>query len=249
MRRMNPMMAERYLWDRFLFQVRESRIIPEGGKLLDVGTGHNTTTLEMFGDVYDVTPSDINVGDWNTHIPGMIQMDAEHPPGEFAESWDGIMLSEVLEHVGNPMGVLNYAYQMLRWGGVLIITTPFMYRIHESDPHDPETSEPGLKDFWRFTPNGMALLLDRTMFDNYWVGRLVEGDRTDFPAWECPMGIVAWAQKRPLEYKDKGFVHPVQEPEDSWFPELPADWREQQTRMAEEYGKVMADVRQQMEPV
>lgn len=243
------MMSERFLWDRFLFRIRVSGMIPEGGTILDVGTGQNTTICEMFGDKWEVTPSDINVGDWNSHIPDIIRLDAESLASKFQLKWDAVVLSELLEHVGNPMGVMQQCYEALKWGGLLVVSTPFLYRIHEFDSVDPETAEPGLKDYWRFTPSGMALLFDRTFFDDYWVGRLVTGDKTTFPEWQCPVGIVAWATKRNIEKDGEMFSHPFQTPENAWNPELPPDWREQQTRMAQKYERRIADAGKQVEPV
>jgi len=205
------MMAERWLWDRFLFQVRESSLIAEGGKILDVGTGINTTTLEMFGDKWDVTPSDINVSQWNSHIPGMVVADAEALSASVvAETkWDGIIFSEVLEHVPHPHVALMEAKKILADEGVLIVSTPFLYRIHEYNAMDTETAEPGLKDYWRMTPSGMALLLQEAAFERFWVGRLVEGDKTCSPEWFSPKGVVAWAAKHTIMYPKQTQVVPL----------------------------------------
>jgi SAM-dependent methyltransferase len=54
----------------------------------------------------------------------------------------------VLEHVPDPITATRNLLQLLRPGGHLIVNTPFLVRIHGS---------PG--DFWRFTPDGMRLLL------------------------------------------------------------------------------------------
>lgn len=51
------------------------------------------------------------------------------------ESFDGIILSEVLEHVDNPDEILKEAYRLLRPGGVILICTPFMFHVH-ADPYD-----------------------------------------------------------------------------------------------------------------
>jgi len=246
------MMSERWLWDRFIYQVRESGMIPDGGEILDVGTGENTTMLEMFGDRWDVTPSDVNVGEWNSHIPGMLQLDVMTLQDQLADrpKFDAVILSEVLEHVTDPADVLYQCGCVLKPGGHLILSTPFMYRIHEKTPEDPETTEPGLKDYWRFTPNGLALLFSRqVLYDQCWVGRLVEGDRKDFPAFQCPMGIVAWARRGP----DNTVFAQIQLSEDAWSPWIPEDWRDQQIRMAGEYDertiRRMVDAREQVDSV
>jgi len=229
------MMAERWLWDRYLFQIRESGLIPEGGNILDIGTGTNTTTLEMFGDRWNVTPSDINVGDWNSHIPGMVEVDAfkmsESPIAN--QKWHAIILSEVLEHIREPLVVLRQAWHLLELGGVVVVTVPFMYRIHEYGSNDPETVEPGLLDYWRITPSGMSLLMFNASYDPFWVGRLVHGDKKTFPEFYCPDGVVAWGIK-PVSISTR-ICEKV--PEEVFAPEIPDNWREIQTTMAEEWRK------------
>jgi len=222
-------MAERFLWDRFLFTIRESGLIPEGGNILDVGTGTNTTMLEMFGDRWSVTPSDINVGDWNAHIPGMIKVDASQMFADVSDhEWDAVIISEVLEHVYEPLLVLNQARRILKPGGVVIVTVPFMYRIHEYGNLDPETVEPGLRDYWRITPSGMTYLMRMATFSPFWVGRLVRGDKTSFPEFYCPEGVVAWGKK----HNEGEFLTSEQIPEADFAPVIPDNWREVQRAMA-----------------
>jgi SAM-dependent methyltransferase len=246
-RRTITMMSERWLWDRFLFQIRESGLIPEGGKILDVGTGINTTVLEMFGDRWEVTPSDVNVGDWNRHIPGIITVNATHLKSRFDANWDVIIMSEVLEHIPFPqhLDVLRGALYALRPGGILILSVPFMYRIHEYGNDDPETTEPGLKDYGRLTPSGLIDYFNRTDFIEFWVGKLVKEDKKTFPEKDCPEGVVGWARKQEVS---SPAMWQRQILEDGWCPDIPSDWREQQTRMAAEYERRrIADAREAVE--
>ena len=228
-------------------------------RILDIGTGINTTTLEIFGDRWDVTPSDVNVGDWNSHIPGMIELNvvnlgrgAEERDrcGSTYEGWEAIIMSEVLEHIPPTLipNALAAAYAALKPNGILVITVPFMYRIHEYGDHDPETVEPSLKDYGRITPSGMVWYLEHMKFVDFWVGRLVKDDLTTFPAWESPKGVVAWARKATCQ-GEMEFYHRNRLCNTKWSPNLPEDWREQQTKMAEEYERRLASAREQVEPV
>lgn len=60
--------------------------------------------------------------------------DAERLPIQHS-SFDVILCSEVLEHVNDPIRVVAEAYRALQRGGKLIITVPFLYRLH-ADPVD-----------------------------------------------------------------------------------------------------------------
>jgi SAM-dependent methyltransferase len=51
------------------------------------------------------------------------------------ETFDIVMLAEVIEHIENPVEVLNECVRVLKKDGNLIITMPFLNAIH-ADPYD-----------------------------------------------------------------------------------------------------------------
>lgn len=63
--------------------------------------------------------------------------------------YDTIIMTQVLEHVKNPEIVLKNIASLLKTGGVLIMTTPFIFQEH------------GDEDYWRWTSKGLRLLLER----------------------------------------------------------------------------------------
>jgi hypothetical protein len=67
--------------------------------------------------------------------------------------YDVVLCEQVLEHVVDPSRAARTLHTLTRPGGELIVNTPFMFRVHQ---------EPG--DYWRFTPEGMRLLLDSAGF-------------------------------------------------------------------------------------
>jgi SAM-dependent methyltransferase len=75
----------------------------------------------------------------------------EIPLGD--ESFDTALMSEVLEHLEAPGRALAEAHRLLRPGGTLIITAPFMWVLHE---------EP--RDFFRYSPYALRHLLARAGF-------------------------------------------------------------------------------------
>jgi SAM-dependent methyltransferase len=76
------------------------------------------------------------------------------PPGNY----DVVICEQVLEHVPDPALALANLRSLCRPGGKLFVSTPFLVRIHDM---------PG--DYWRFTPDGMRLLLERAGFHVEWV--------------------------------------------------------------------------------
>jgi SAM-dependent methyltransferase len=66
-------------------------------------------------------------------------------------SFDFVLCDQVLEHVeGSPQQAVDEIWRVLRPGGVAVITSCFVYRLHNA---------PG--DFWRFSPDGLRLLAGR----------------------------------------------------------------------------------------
>ncbi len=70
-------------------------------------------------------------------------------------SFDNALSLEVLEHLNNPPHILKEACRILKPGGNIIITTPFMWWIHEP-PYD----------YFRYTKYGLEYLLKQNGFEN-----------------------------------------------------------------------------------
>lgn len=52
-----------------------------------------------------------------------------------AGSFDAVVCSEVIEHVADPAALIAELHRVLRPGGRLLLSSPFLYPIH-GDPHD-----------------------------------------------------------------------------------------------------------------
>jgi SAM-dependent methyltransferase len=110
-------------------------LLPENTRYIGLDTAD---ALEKFGyGIADVRPIDAD-GRWPLH------------DGEA----DVVLATETLEHVPDPPAFLAEAYRALAPGGQLIITVPFAARWHYI-PHD----------YWRFTPSGLRMLLERAGFE------------------------------------------------------------------------------------
>ncbi len=74
--------------------------------------------------------------------------------------FDGIVLSEVIEHVYEAGNVLQEAFRVLKPGGKLLICAPFIYNIH---------SDPG--DFARYTDQWFKITLTKLGFNDIIIER------------------------------------------------------------------------------
>jgi SAM-dependent methyltransferase len=65
-------------------------------------------------------------------------------------TFDTVLNVEVLEHTPDPQRLVDEMARVLRPDGLLIMSTPFSFRLHE-EPHD----------YFRYTPHGLRELLTR----------------------------------------------------------------------------------------
>jgi len=121
--------------------------IPDGARVLDVGAGE-APYRELFEHTEYVT------SDWTHSVhPGARAVDVVGPADDLpidADSFDHVLLTEVLEHTADPTAVLREMHRILAPGGELHMTTPFVWELHELP-----------FDFFRYTPSG----LERVMRD------------------------------------------------------------------------------------
>lgn len=70
-----------------------------------------------------------------------------------SESFDLIIAEQVFEHIQHPSRAATHVFQMLRPGGIFVITTPFLVKIH-----------PIPLDCYRWTKDGIRILLENAGF-------------------------------------------------------------------------------------
>lgn len=119
------------------------RLLPGlGGQVLDLGCGLQPYR-SLLSQAQGYTGADVE------QRPGV---DVQLVPGQplpFADaSFDAILCTQVLEHVADLDPVLAEMRRVLRPGGVLVVSVPFIYQVHGA-PHD----------YRRLTEYGLAAAL------------------------------------------------------------------------------------------
>jgi glycosyltransferase involved in cell wall biosynthesis/SAM-dependent methyltransferase len=127
----------------------------QGRRLLDLGAG--TKPYERLYQPYfeDCTSVDV---DYSVHDIARVDTLASAEDLPFDDAvFDAVVMTEVLEHCPDPGAALTEVARVLRPGGRVFLTTPFMRPLHEM-PHD----------YFRYTPSalrelavGARLALDR----------------------------------------------------------------------------------------
>ena len=74
-------------------------------------------------------------------------------PLELTKRFDVVICEQVLEHVPDPWTAAANLRELIRPGGHVIVSTPFLIRVHELPLF-------GMHDYWRFSPRGIRILLE-----------------------------------------------------------------------------------------
>jgi SAM-dependent methyltransferase len=127
------------------FLEREFGNIPAGAKVLNIGAGGDigkTLMRHSARQQFQVVALDID----SQRHPDIVGDICAY---DFKEQlFDTIVMAEILEHIHSPHLALENVHRILKNGGRLILTTPFIFPIHDA-PHD----------YYRYTRHGLAYLL------------------------------------------------------------------------------------------
>ena len=119
--------------------------LPAGSRVLDAGAG-DAPYRPLFAHCRYVTqdwPQSVHAGSVAADIVADLH---SLPPG--VGEFDFVLCTEVLEHVAEPDRVLAELARVIRPGGGLLLTVPFVGALHE-EPHD----------YWRPTSHALHRLL------------------------------------------------------------------------------------------
>lgn len=133
----------------FLYKAYQSQIKRYSdrifGIVLDIGCGQMPYT-DLFYSAKQIIGIDIG------KHKGKITASGEFLP--FRDTtFDSAICFQTLEHVKEPKLLLREIFRVLKSGGILLLTTPFMWGVH-SEPHD----------YYRYTSYGLEYLAKEAGF-------------------------------------------------------------------------------------
>lgn len=138
-------------------------------KVLNVGCGKDDYGYDNITNIDEM--------DWSRHTEcprNFFLVNAEKMPFE-NESFDAVLLIDMLEHCRHPYMVMSEISRVLKKDGLLCTINTFIYKMHGN-----EISELVYGDYWRFTSLGIKLLcresnlkvIENTYYESYYNERL-----------------------------------------------------------------------------
>jgi SAM-dependent methyltransferase len=196
--------VRRQFVDEF-YQRHVSRLQP-GSSVLDIG-GHKSKKRGCF-DIGKL-PVRVTYANLSPATEPDIVCDACSVPRE-SGSFDAVILAEVVEHLPDPAAALREASRLLRRGGVLLATAPFLFRVH-----------PDPMDFGRYAPDWWEARLSELGFESRvieqqgmmfsvlaeflrgWAYHIEQEQRFWPGARQIALDGVAWARRQATEWEAK----------------------------------------------
>lgn len=127
--------------------------LPAGSVVLDAGAGHQPYRDLFAHCTYETADFEQVEAAGKTYLPSTYVCDLKSIPVQDAR-FDAVVFTHVMEHLPEPFEVLTELSRVMKPGGTIFYTAPFVYQEHEQ-PYD----------FYRYTQYGVRYLLTKARFE------------------------------------------------------------------------------------
>jgi len=135
-----------------------TEVLPKGASILDIGAAQGNFSLSLAEMGYRVTWNDLR-----EELAGYVKLKHErgeisYAPGNafelnFSKPFQGVVITEIIEHVAHPDEFLRKVGQLVEPGGYIIMTTPNGAYFRNSLPKFSECADPSIYESVQFKPN------------------------------------------------------------------------------------------------
>jgi 2-polyprenyl-3-methyl-5-hydroxy-6-metoxy-1,4-benzoquinol methylase len=132
--------------------------LPPGSSVLDVAAAQGNFTLKMAEMGYRVTWNDLRA-DLEQYVRLKHESgEVVYSPGnvfdlDFPSEFDGVLITEIIEHVAHPDDFLRKITALVRPGGYVVMTTPNGAYVRNTLPRFSEFEDPSVFESCQFKPN------------------------------------------------------------------------------------------------
>ena len=135
-----------------------TEVLSPGARILDVGAAQGNFSLALAELGYEVTWNDLRA-----ELADYVPLKYEHGNLSFAPGnafeiklpslFDGVLISEIIEHMAHPDEFLARIAELVRPGGYIVMTTPNGAYFRNHLPRFSECSDPAIYEHVQFQPD------------------------------------------------------------------------------------------------
>jgi 2-polyprenyl-3-methyl-5-hydroxy-6-metoxy-1,4-benzoquinol methylase len=135
-----------------------SEVLPRGARILDVGAAQGNFSLTLAEMGYEVTWNDMR-----EELADYVRLKHEHGKLSFAPGnafeikaaslFDGVLITEIIEHMAHPNEFLARVAELIRPGGYIVMTSPNGAYFRNNLPKFSECSDPAIYEDLQFKPD------------------------------------------------------------------------------------------------
>jgi 2-polyprenyl-3-methyl-5-hydroxy-6-metoxy-1,4-benzoquinol methylase len=101
------------------------KYVSKGSSIVDIGAGAGAFSLRLRDSGYDVTALDVDPSKFVNNQVAFRHLDINKGlAGSLGRQFDAACCIEVIEHIENPWALLRDLHEVVRPGGIVIVSTP-----------------------------------------------------------------------------------------------------------------------------